>query len=201
MHITILNFSGKLGRGNCSSITDHIKEKVRQTHEVHSFHVPSLHMIPCGGCQYSCLKPPKRQCDHLDDSAELYKAICDSDAAFYLIPIYSDYPCAHYFIFHEKSQILSEEGFHRYSAIRKHFIFIANTGHENLRHLVESEPGQDNDFLILSTRQFHSRSIDGDLMEIPTCIQVLDDYIDSCLSCYSSPSSTLSAGLLPSDPI
>jgi len=177
--ITIVNFSGKNGFGNCSRIADYIFEKYKKKNVINVIKYSDYSVLPCGKCDYTCLEPDVYNCDFEDETSKIYKIIGKCDIAFLLVPIYSDYPCSNYFIFRERSQaIANDEIFNLYCNTQKCFIFIANTGKKNLLNIVETEPGINNQYIILSTHDFGTKGYNGDLIESDECKSQLENFIN-----------------------
>ena len=107
----------------------------------------------------------------------------ESDQAVFIVPNYCDYPCANFFIFNERSQCHFQghgELLERYLNVPKKFIVVSNTGRENFvqafRYHVAENIGPD--ILFLSAKTYGKNSTDGDLLDAPDAIQMLDHYFD-----------------------
>ena len=180
MNISIIDFSGRNGQGNCWKIAKYIYNKLSFNNHISLIKYSNLNIKGCSKCNYSCLNPNVFKCDNPDETNDVYLQVNQSDIAFYIIPIYSDYPCSNYFIFKERSQATVDLHMKNYNKIKKCFIFIANTGEKNIKNVVEDEPGVNNVALILSTNEFNTKGFYGDLVEKSECLLKIDKYIKSC---------------------
>ena len=168
MRITILNFSGR-NNGNCHGIAQVVCATlvghVLSLSEMHDMEIAS-----CGKCDYECFRE-NATCPYAgDDLIGIYKAVCASDLAVYIIPNYCDYPCAHFFAFNERSQCFFQsapELLDVYLQIKKKFIVVSNTGTENFLQAFQYhvEDGAVPDILFLSAKGYGKDSIAGNLME------------------------------------
>ena len=61
---------------------------------------------------------------------------------------------------------------------KKRFIFVANTGKENLEKIVMSEPGQDKSYIVMSTQDYKTKGVLGDLMQYAACQDKLRSYFE-----------------------
>lgn len=67
----------------------------------------------------------------------------------------------------------------QYEAVRKKFIVVSNTGHDNFAAVFEFHTGSTPpDILFLSARQFGKVSIHGGLMDSPEAWDVVLHFID-----------------------
>lgn len=181
MKITIINFSGRNKAGNCEKISKYIENKLKKSHIIDTIKFSDLAIYPCSKCEYSCLNPNIGVCDNFDETNIVYQQIGISDLAFYLIPIYSDYPCSNFFAFKERSQAAVGKDMGNYNQIKKCFIFIANTGQHNILNVVKDEPGVENECLILSTYEFKTKGFNADLTDKIECLLKIDNYIERCV--------------------
>lgn len=177
MKIAIVNFSGRNNAGNCSRISEYLREKLTYDNDVLVIKYSDYDIKSCSKCDYSCLNPNCHRCNNLDETNLVYNLIGKSDLVFFLLPIYSNYPCSNFFIFKERSQSVIGNIMTNYNNTKKSFIFIANTGLNNLINIVNDESNAFNDFLILSTQAYKTKGFYGDLIDKKECIEKIDDYV------------------------
>lgn len=177
MNIVLLDFSPRKHAGNCSSMA-HFLMKNNPQHTYTYVRISNKDIRPCGNCNYTCLKGPTYACENTDASRDIYALSKDADIIYYFIPIFSDYPNAYYFMFRERSQSVVNDDMAFYTKVKKRFIFIANTGKENLKNIVMSEPGNDKAYIIMSTNEYHTKGIAGDLMNYKECQTKLKEFFE-----------------------
>mgnify|MGYP005764664149 FL=1 len=177
MKILLLDFSPKAMEGNCASMAQFLL-KAYPMHTYTLVHVAKEGIEPCGQCQYRCLVGPDYACECPDASRGIYELTKDVDLIYYFIPVFSDYPCAYYFMFRERGQSVVNDHMASYSQAKKRFIFVANTGKENLEKIVKSEPGQDKSYIVMSTQDYKTKGVLGDLMQYAACQDKLQSYFE-----------------------
>ena len=136
MNVLILSFSGRAG-GNC----DGISRVVAGQHPNSAvFRFSDRQIRPCGGCRYECFGK-ESACPYLEDPEfSLLDRICRSDLVYFVVPNYCDYPCAHYFIFNERSQCFFQskpEQLETFLRVPKKFIVVSNTNRENFTSIFQ----------------------------------------------------------------
>ena len=166
----VISFSGRRD-GNCAAIAQVLAGALSGWGGVRSFDCSTLSLTPCGGCGYECFQARER-CPYSSDPVfAMYDAIVHSQAAWFIVPNYCDYPCANFFVWNERSQCYFQghpELLEQYEAVPKKFIVVSNTGRDNFTaafryHTGDAPP----DVLFLSAKQFGRSSIQGDLMGSP----------------------------------
>lgn len=177
MNILLLDFSPKRHDGNCTSMARFLM----RTYPEHTYTYVRLAtegIQPCGNCNYTCLKNPTYSCENRDGSWKIYALSEKADKIYYFIPIFSDYPNSYYFMFRERSQSVVNDYMFFYEKVKKRFVFVANTGKENLENIVMSEPGKDKSFIVMSTHDYGTKGIFGDLMNYVECQKKLKDFFE-----------------------
>lgn len=172
MKVSILSFSSRKN-GSCAAIAAYLQKLYGESATVYSF--GDFQLTPCGNCNNDCFSG-REHCPHRDDMAlTLYEAVMDSDVSYYIVPNYSGYPCANFFIFSERglcSYWGCPQRMERYSRAKKKFIIVSNSGEEELgrafRYHSEGEP----ELLMLGSRQYGAA-----IAEHPDAQQALRDFI------------------------
>lgn len=177
MKLTIVSFSGR-ENGNCAKIARLLQEKLTE-HNVTVHDFSSLSLSPCGRCHCECFQDRTR-CPYFADPAyAIYDAVTHSDLAIYILPNYSDFPCANFFAFNERGQCYFQHHpqlERQYLGVRKKFVVVSNTGKENfLAVLRDHVDGGAPDILFLAAKRYGKISIKGDLMD---AAQARSDLID-----------------------
>ena len=174
MGVCIVSFSSR-ENGNCEEIGKYIGSFYNDT--IKSFEFSEFTIEPCGKCSYECFRN-NSQCPYLNDKEyEIYDAITNSDLTYFIVPNYSDFPCANFFIFNERSQCYFQKHPNRqndYENVPKKFIVISNTGRENFITAITyhvSEAVTPN-VLFLSAKFYNKSSIDGNIL---TSFEAKDD--------------------------
>jgi len=183
LKICVINFSGRKN-GNCHDIAKVIEQSFLAEHEVTLFEMCDLNITPCGKCEYECMiKDKDAPCPHMnDDIVSIYSALGSSDWIFYIVPNYSDYPNANFFIFNERKQVFCSykpELLEQYMKARKKFVVVSNTEKENFKHAFEYHVPKNSDIniLFLAASSFHKISVMGGLMESKEAKQMVVDFI------------------------
>lgn len=184
--LTMINFSSRDQKGNGYSISNYINEKVNMINkdfEVNSFQYHDLTIHSCGTCDYECFKH-EQGCPFLDDDIkDLYDSILTSDICFFIIPIYSDFPCSNFFIFRERSQCIfyNEELYQQYLKVKKGFIIIGNTGLKETELILQHDFKEHlniNYIINLKSSDVGERSIKGNLVSYQTILNQIDILIN-----------------------
>lgn len=168
MKISVINFSSNIN-GNGNHIANFIKEQLHnQNIKIINFHNYKIHN--CGNCNYECFTNNK-VCPYINDGiVQIYKDIADSNFCYFIVPNYSDVPCANYFIFRERSQCIysleNETLWNNYANVPKHFLVISNTEKNMFKILLANEVNNtDLNITYISSKDTSSKSTDGKLME------------------------------------
>lgn len=180
MSVTIINFSGRQS-GNCQAIAKIALKQYSDRH-LSYFDFSALDIAPCGRCGYECFTR-RDACPYINDPVfGIWEAVTQSELALFIVPNYSDYPCANFFALNERSQCFFQgrpELLETYLRVQKRFIVVSNSRAENFiqafrYHVAENaEP----DILFLSASKYGRSSIQGDMMCSPEAIQALTDYL------------------------
>lgn len=165
METLLLDFSGRSDGGNGKKVMEYINSRLNSACKM--LRICDMNIHPCNQCGYECLK--NTPCKYADDDIKyLYDEILSSDQIFFLIPVYADYPCSNYFVFHERAQsyFFNEDIYRKYLKKNIRFIILANNGFENVLRVLEDDFGQINiqNMLQLSSGEYHAKSVDGDLI-------------------------------------
>ncbi len=161
----IVSFSSKTG-GNCEQISEYIREVCGSPTKIFRFTDFIIH--PCGGCGYECFAD-NRRCPYINDPEyRIIEEICNSSKTFFVLPNYCNYPCAHFFIFNERSQCFFQrhpERLERYLDIPKQFVVVSNTGKETFVEALTQHTNKKPDILFLSARHYGKVSIEGTILQ------------------------------------
>ena len=172
----IVSFSARAG-GNC----DRISEKIAEFHgggKIFRFSEQQIH--PCGGCRYECFRQDGICPYRSDPEYGLLESVCGSDLVYFVIPNYCDYPCAHYFIFQERSQCYFQgkpERMNEYLKIPKKFVVISNTNEDNFSGILSENAVNAPDILFLSAIKYGKVSISGDLTDSADAMNDLYNFL------------------------
>lgn len=161
----IVSFSSRNG-GNCEQIGEYIRGLCGDSAKIYRFTDFSIH--PCGGCRYECFTD-NRSCPYFDDMEyKLLEEISASDKTYFVLPNYCDFPCAHFFIFNERSQCYfqkHEERLEAYLRVPKQFIVVSNTGKKNFIEAMRQHTDGEPEILFLSAKRYGKLSIAGNILE------------------------------------
>lgn len=160
--ITIINFSSRLN-GNCKRISDFIETKYPST-LVKKYDFFKLQLSSCGLCNYECLK--NEVCYKGFEVKELYDDILNSELVYYVIPNYSDYPCANYFIFNERgtAYFSSDELLEKFLNVKKKFIVVSTSNNKTFKEVFEYQTIEEPNILFINPSKFNQKSIEGNLI-------------------------------------
>lgn len=176
-NITILSFSGRTN-GNCAGVSSYLKNYHSQTNVRH-FVIHDL--LPCGNCNYACLRPNIRCLELSAEYIEAMDAACSSDLIYYVLPNYCGFPCAAYFSFNEHSVgyfNLDRGLLNRYMAIKKRFIVISNTETDQFKSALQQQTIEDPEILYLKSSKYKKNSIAGDLLSSEEAQNDLKAFLD-----------------------
>ncbi len=161
----IVSFSSRSG-GNCEQISEYVHVLCGDSAKKYRFSDFSIH--PCGDCQCECFAN-NQGCPYFDDMEyKLLDEICASDRTYFVLPNYCDYPCAHFFIFNERSQCFfqnHEERLDAYLRVPKRFIVVSNTGRDNFIEAMRQHTNGEPEILFLSAKYYGKSSIAGDILD------------------------------------
>ena len=170
MSTCIISFSSRTG-GNCAGIGKLISSLV-ESPMLYDFSEFEIH--PCGNCRYECFALGEN-CPYIQDMEyTLLDAVTNSDLTYFIMPNYSDYPCANFFIFNERSQCYFQgraDLLNVYESVFKRVIVVSNTNEENFRKAISYHSKAEPEILFFSARKYGKSSIKDDLLtsEKSTC--------------------------------
>ncbi len=171
-----VNFSSRQD-GNCGNI---MKLVSRMLNDVSTVDFSQLQISPCGTCDYGCFTN-RDACPHIGDSIfSLYDKICSSDSVLFIIPNYCDYPCSNFFVFNERSNCYFQqhpELLKKYLEIDKKFIVISNTNTTHFEEILSQQVSEQPRILFLSPKAFGKNSIDGNILESPEAVELVEGFI------------------------
>ena len=163
MKTTIISFSSRKN-GNCAQIG---KLLLSMTEESVLFDFSELEIHACGRCNYECFEK-REACVYINDMEyKMLETIAQSEAVYFVLPNYCDYPCANYFIFNERSQCYFQgrpELLDKYLRVPKRSIVVSNTNEENFVRALGYQADKEPEILFLSAKKYGKKSIDGDLL-------------------------------------
>ena len=176
MKTIIVSFSSRTD-GNCEKIGSFIKDNIKDS-ILYSFSKFSIH--GCGDCNYECFKNGE-MCPYADDmECDILDSIIHSDVTYFILPNYSDYPCANYFVFNERSQFFFQgksDLLNAYRRVPKRSIVVSNTSEENFIKALSYQTDQNPDILFLSARKYGKSSIQGDLLTSEIVVSEIVEFI------------------------
>ena len=183
MNTLVVNFSGRQsnGKGNCEQVGRYIIELLGEDSKLINY--STLNISPCNRCEYECLFNTPVQCRFsCDDLSSLYDAIQSSDFIYFIIPVYSDYPCSNYFTFRERGQgYFNDENYLEFSGKIIKFVIISNTGYYNVLNVIKNDfPNiHDDSILLLSSNDYGQKSKDGCLHSAAGVKEKIKHFIDT----------------------
>lgn len=173
--VVILSFSGRKD-GNCRKTSKFI---LNYYGNGRVFCI-SDRFLPCGNCDYECLKSGVR-CPGLQEAQiEVFEAVMDADIVYYVIPNYCGFPASSYFAFNERSVGYfdgDERLLDKYMTVKKRFVVISNS-EENFAEALRQQTSLEPEVLYLKSSKYQKRSIDGDLMDSGDARQDLKAFLD-----------------------
>ncbi len=174
----IVSFSSKQS-GNCEQISEFIKQNVDNSIKMYRFRNFSIH--PCGGCQYECFQN-NTACPYIQDMEyEILEAVTSANMAYYIVPNYCDYPCAHFFIFNERSQCFFQghpKRLEAYLNIAKRFIVVSNSQSDHFKEAFTQHISSEPQILFMSAKKYGKPSIDGNILETESAQADLLQFIE-----------------------
>ena len=169
--VTILSFSSR-DNGNCAAVSAYLQSRYAQSIAYH------VNLMPCGCCDYECLKKDKI-CPRLEPAqTQVMDAICQSDLVYFIVPNYCGYPCANYFSFNERSVgyfNMDRNKMEHYMSIPKRFIVISNS--EGFEDAMAQQTNGQPEILYLKSAKYGKHSIAGDILKSDAARAVLDQYL------------------------
>ena len=178
MKTTIISFSSRKN-GNCAQIGKLIQS---MTEESVLFDFSEFEVHACGGCNYECFKK-REACTYIDDmECKLLETITQSEAVYFVLPNYCDYPCENFFIFNERSQCYFQgrpELLDNYLKVPKRSIVISNTNEENFVRALGYQSEKEPEILFLSAKKYGKKSIDGDLLTNERALGDIKEFVNN----------------------
>ena len=176
MSVCIVSFSARKG-GNCAAVSELIRSLIPGA-EKYDFSEFAIH--PCGACQYECFIQGDL-CPWISDQEyALLEAISRSSLTYFVLPDYSDYPCANFFIFNERGLCYfqgHEERLEAYERVPKRAVVVSNGSGENFRMAMRYHADQEPPMLLLSARRYGKNSLDGDLLTSEQAVAELKSFV------------------------
>ena len=182
MNVCIVNFSGRKN-GNCHDIAKLVEQLLVNDHKVKILEMYDLSITPCGKCEYECFYENKSCPYNEDDIDQIYTSIHTSDEAYYIIPNYSDYPNAYFFIFNERSQRIftnrPPDYYEQYLQVKRKFIVVSSTEEDNFKHILKDQIPEttEPDILFLATKTLNLSAIRDKLIESEQARQMIAEFI------------------------
>lgn len=179
-------FSGRKN-GNCDRslayCLDHIADGKNSAAIVYMREHP---VQPCGECEYTCFSGA--MCPVKDDMDDIVAQCIQADIVLWALPTYRGHLPSAYFAFSERLEGYVQRGIDVETGILKkvHIILIGNlsAGADIALYEILSEFA-DKPFcpetVLLSSRDYHRRSIDGDMLEEEPVRQRLDRFTHDIL--------------------
>ena len=177
--IILIRFSSR-DTGNCAAIANQIKDYYGAD-QTQSFIIDSAVAVPCGNCDYECLKPD-RKCKNISiQQANIMEAVCNASLVYFIVPNYCGYPCANYFAFNEKSVgyfNMDRSLMQKYMRVPKRFIIVSNMESDTFLNAMRQQTDSDPDILYLKTSKYQKHSIAGDMMDSDEAQADLEAFLD-----------------------
>ena len=177
MNVCIISFSSR-ANGNCAQISKYILSRFDDSAELYCF--SDFLVLPCGICDYECFNN-KLYCPKAGDMENiLLEAVSKCDLAYFVVPNYSDCPCANYFIFRERSQYYFRnrpDELSVYEKTPKKFIVVSNTEQKNFSKIFSYEVEGQPNILFLRSKDFGKKSIEGNLLSSDKAKNAIAEFI------------------------
>ena len=176
MKTVIVTFSSR-PNGNCSQIGRLISSL---THDPVFFDFSEFDLHPCGRCAAECFAAREKCPYFADKEYEILEAILHSDAVYFVLPNYCDYPNANYFIFNERSQCFFQgrpDLLEAYLRVPKRCIVISNTNKDNFIQALAYQSKKAPEILFLSAKEYGKSSVAGDLLTSEEVIETIRQFI------------------------
>jgi multimeric flavodoxin WrbA len=186
MKIIGLNFSSRIN-GNCHSCINYCLKNIEGLgHEIEIVNFFDYNINSCGMCGYNCFQTEK--CVKNDDAQKLFEKLVEADIIIQAIPNFRGHLASSYFIFSERA-----EGFFRKAydidqdyLKKTNLIIIGNlsAGADMALHEAFSEYTNKPFYpesILLSSRDYGRRSINGDLIEDEQVRNRLNKYTEKLM--------------------
>lgn len=165
-NIVLIRFSSR-DLGNCVGIAQYLTN-YHSNDFVQNFKIDNSVVVPCGGCDYECLKPDVKCHSITESHMQIMDAICQADLVYFIIPNYCGFPPASCYAFNERSVGYFNKNralMGKYRNIPKKFIIVSNTEGLNFENLIQSQVTGDPELIYLKTSKYKKISTAGDLMD------------------------------------
>lgn len=176
MGICVITFSSRKN-GNCHQIGELIGSL---SSDVKQYHFSDFEIHPCGNCHCECFTKGDL-CPWIEDKeCELLDAVTNSTLAYFVLPNYCDYPCAHFFIFNERSLCYfqnDQERLDAYERVPKKVIVVSNTNENHFRDALSYHADPAPDILFLPAKKYGKASVNGDLLSSEQAVADLRKFI------------------------
>jgi len=177
-----ISFSGRQ-RGNCDRCLAYSLKQLGS--DSAAVYIRKHPITPCGGCEYICFSGAL--CPKKDPMDDIVDKCTQADVILWALPTYRGHLPSAYFAFSERLEGYVQRGVDIEKTILKkvHIILIGNAtaGAKIARDEILADLGfYDPGFVMLSSREYHRRSIDGDLIEAEPVKQKLDRFIQCILN-------------------
>lgn len=187
MKIYGVSFSSR-NDGNCTKCLRYCFDKFIQNGcDIETGNIYDNQIEPCNKCEYGCFYDNK--CPKDDGISNVIKKIIGSDITVFAVPTYRGHLASSYFMFSERVQGFfrsSPDSFETALLKKINFIIIGNISSGGDMAFHEALYGFEGlpfypEAILLSSREYGRRSINGDLVE-DSCVRGrLDLFVDNIL--------------------
>ncbi len=191
MKVVGLNFSSRKD-GNCSNCVDYCLKRIGSMgHDIEAINFFDYKVNSCGLCGYRCFQT--ENCIKNDDAKVLFEKLTDADIIIYAIPTFRGHLASSFFILSERVQGINRKGLdYDTDFLRKiNLLVIGNllSGADMALHEAFYD-FTNKDFypesVLLSSREYGRRSINGDLVEDELVRDKLEKYSNTIIKKYIS---------------
>lgn len=185
MRVLGVSFSGRQ-HGNCDRCLGYCLEQLAaKDADTAAVYIREHPVRPCTDCEYACFSGAL--CPIHDSMDDIFDQCDRADVILWALPAYRGHLPSAYFAFSERLEGYVQRGVDIEATILKkaHIILIGNStaGADTARDEVLADFGPFSPaFVMLSSRDYHRRSIDGDMIEAEPVRQELDRFIQSILN-------------------
>lgn len=183
MKVLGINFSYRKS-GNCADCIEFCMDRLKENHnEVENIDISDFSLSPCCNCDYLCFRD---KCPKEDGIHEIINKCKEADKIIFALPTFRGHLSSSYFIFSERLQGIFRENIDLDQVLfrKVNLIVIGNlsAGGDMALHEAFSEftnkPFR-TEALLLSSREYDKRSIDGDLIDDDLVKQRLERFISN----------------------
>lgn len=186
LNILAITFSSRKN-GNCTRCAQYCLDKFKIVgHTVELINIFDFNIQGCGLCNYDCFYG--NGCLIKDDTLKVYEKCFNADKIIFAIPTYCGNLSSAYFKFWERTQGVFKDN-HKYEKdflSKINFIIIGNltsggdmAAHEGLYSFVNRNFYPET--IILSSREYNKKSINGDLVDSLEVVHKLDNFAQRIL--------------------